>query len=43
MVKETVATVYGLTNMNYQSYITTIPPPSEFYFTRLCCSREIVN
>ena len=42
MVKETVAMVYGLTNRNCQSYITT-PPPSEFYFTHLCCSREIVN
>ena len=28
MVKETVAMVYGLTNRNCQSYITTPPPPN---------------
>ena len=30
MVKETVAMVYGLTNRNCQSYITTPPPPPNF-------------
>ena len=40
MVKETVAMVYGLTNRNCQSYITTPPPLRILFYTFVLFQRN---